>query len=331
MNRNLGCTPLARFLRVAAACALALTASVAAAQPYPNRTIRVLVGFPAGTGPDVAARIVAQQLQDAMKSAVVVENKPGAAGFIAAQEAARAAPDGYTLLFGEVGQLSMASSTYKSVPYDAAKDFAPISQVVSADFALVVSANAPPKSFKEYVDWAKAQQGLLHGHVRRGYARTLRRGDARRRAQAQGRAGALQIDGRRRHGHHQRRRAGHVRHRGARDAARQGRKAARGRRDGAGAIAAPADVPTFKELGQPDLQFSAWFGLVAPAKTPPDVINKLNAELTKALASGEGRKKLEDAGFRVARRRLPNSAKYIADERERWAKVVKTSGFKALD
>jgi len=103
------------LLRAAAMVALATLASVAFAQ-YPSKTIRVLVGFPAGTGPDVAARIVSQQLQEAMKSPVVVENKPGAAGFIAAQEAARAQPDGYTLLFGEVGQLSMASSTYSAMP-----------------------------------------------------------------------------------------------------------------------------------------------------------------------------------------------------------------------
>jgi len=91
------------------------------------------------------------------------------------------------------------------------------------------------------------------------------------------------------------------------------------------------DVPTFKELGHSDLQFSAWFGLVAPAKTPPDVINKLNAEVNKALASGEGRKKLEDAGFRVVSSTPAEFGKYMADERERWAKLVKQSGFKALE
>jgi tripartite-type tricarboxylate transporter receptor subunit TctC len=84
-------------------------------------------------------------------------------------------------------------------------------------------------------------------------------------------------------------------------------------------------------LGHSDLQFSAWFGLVAPAKTPPDVINKLNAEVNKALASGEGRKKLEDAGFRVVSSTPAEFGKYMADERERWAKLVKQSGFKALE
>jgi len=318
------------LLRAAAMVALATLASVAFAQ-YPSKTIRVLVGFPAGTGPDVAARIVSQQLQEAMKSPVVVENKPGAAGFIAAQEAARAQPDGYTLLFGEVGQLSMASSTYKSVPYDAAKDFTPISQVVSADFVLVVSASARPKNLKEYIEWVKSNKDYFmatfgagtpghFGAVMLGDALKLKVEPVHYKSTADAVTGTISGDAQ-----------------GMFGTVALVTPHVKGGKLRAIAVTGPVrspllpDVPTFKELGHSDLQFSAWFGLVAPAKTPPDVINKLNAEVNKALASGEGRKKLEDAGFRVVSSTPAEFGKYMADERERWAKLVKQSGFKALE
>jgi tripartite-type tricarboxylate transporter receptor subunit TctC len=318
------------LLRAAAAFALAAFANVALAQ-YPNKPIRMLVGFAAGTGPDVAARIVAQQLQDSIKSAVVVENRPGAAGFIAAQEAARAHPDGYTLLFGEVGQLSMAPSTYKSVPYDPAKDFAPVSQVVSADFVLVVGASAPPKDLKEYVDWVKSRKDYFmatfgagtpghFGAVMLGDDLKLKVEPVHYRTTADAMTGTISGDTQ-----------------GMFGTAALVTPHVRGGRLRAIAVTGPVhspllpDVPTFPELGHPDLQFSAWFGLVAPAKAPPEVIDKLNAEVTKALASGEGRKKLEEAGFRVTPSTPAEFGKYIAEERERWAKVVKQSGFKALE
>ena len=318
------------ILRAACALALAAFAATASAQ-YPAKPIRVLVGFPAGTGPDVAARIIAQQLQDAMKSPVIVENKPGAAGFIAAQEAARAQPDGYTLLFGEVGQLSMAPSTYKTVPYDPAKDFTPVSQVVSADFALVVSANAPPKTLKEYADWVKSNKDYFmatFGAGTPGHFGAVMLGDALKTkvepvhykstadavtgtisGDAQGMFGTVALV------------TPHV----------------KGGKLRAIAVTAPVrspllpDVPTFKEAGYPDLQFSAWFGFVAPARTPPEIIDKLNAEVGRALSSPEGRRKLEEAGFRVTPSTPAEFGKYIGEERERWAKVVKQSGFKALD
>lgn len=99
---------------VAAACLCV----PAAAQTYPVKAIRMIVGFPAGTGPDIAARVLAQKLQETSQYNVVVDNKPGAGGLIAAQEAARAAPDGYTIMLGEVGQLSIATTSYTKLPYD---------------------------------------------------------------------------------------------------------------------------------------------------------------------------------------------------------------------
>jgi tripartite-type tricarboxylate transporter receptor subunit TctC len=135
-------TTLTSLNRRRALLALGLAASVMslgaqAQSQYPTRPVRLIVGFPAGTGPDIVARLLAQKLSEGWGNmGVVVDNKPGAAGLIAASEAARAAPDGYTLMLGETGQLSIAPSSYNKLPYDPAKDFAAISQVVNSDFVL---------------------------------------------------------------------------------------------------------------------------------------------------------------------------------------------------
>ncbi|HVR50203.1 MAG TPA: tripartite tricarboxylate transporter substrate-binding protein, partial [Pseudorhodoferax sp.] len=129
---------ITRRLALCAAALLPLAAHVPAqAQAYPNKPVRIIVGFPAGTGPDIVARLLAQKLSEGWGNlGVIVDNKPGAAGLIAASEAARAAPDGYTLMLGETGQLAIAPSSYHKLPYDPIKDFVPVSQVVTADFIL---------------------------------------------------------------------------------------------------------------------------------------------------------------------------------------------------
>jgi tripartite-type tricarboxylate transporter receptor subunit TctC len=315
---------------VAAASLLGLAAP-ALSQQYPNKPIRLVVGFPPGSGPDVAARIIAQKLQDSFKDGVVVDNKPGAAGFIAAQEVARAAPDGYALLFGEVGQLSIAPSTYNKLPYDPQKDFAPVSQVVSADFAFVIPPGLPPKTVKEYAEWAKAQKQLFmatfgagtpghFGAVVFGDALKLKpepvhyksTGDAMTGTlggDVQGLFGSIALT------------APHIKGGKLRALAMTG------------PVRSPLlpDVPTFKELGYPDLEFSAWFGVLAPAKTPPEVLDKLNAEIIKVLKAPDGKAKLEEAGFRVTGTSRADFGKIIGDETVRWGKIVKASGFKALD
>ena len=142
--------PLAVLLTAAAlACATAATA-----QTFPTKPIRIVVGFPAGSFTDTIARAVSDQLSKQLGQPVIVDNKPGAGGLIAATEAARAAPDGYTLMLGETGQLSIAPSSYNKLPYDPQKDFAPVSQVVTADFALLVNPQkVPSRNVKDFVAW----------------------------------------------------------------------------------------------------------------------------------------------------------------------------------
>lgn len=132
-------------LAVAAAWAACAALPALAQGSYPDRPVRLIVGFPAGTGPDIVARLLAQKLSEGWGNlGVVVDNKPGAGGLIAASEAARAAPDGYTLMLAETGQMSIAPSSYNRLPYDPVKDFVPVSQVVVSDFVLLVNPQKVP-------------------------------------------------------------------------------------------------------------------------------------------------------------------------------------------
>ena len=147
---------ITRRAAVAGALLLPWSGAIAA---LPDRPVRIVLGFPPGSGPDVIARLLAEGLREAWPAGVVVDNKPGAAGAIAAQEVAKAAaPDGHTLLLGEVGQLAMVPSTYARLPYDPARDFAAIAEVASIDFAFVVPAAVPASDLAGYLAWAKARR-----------------------------------------------------------------------------------------------------------------------------------------------------------------------------
>ena len=137
----------------------------AQAGAYPSRPVRLVVGFPAGSGPDIVARLLAQKMSEGWGNlGVIVDNKPGAGGLIAAAEVARAQPDGYTLLLGETGQLAIAPSSYGKLPYDPKKDFVPVSQVATSNFMLVVNpAKVPARNVQQFVDWSRGQKTLFMG------------------------------------------------------------------------------------------------------------------------------------------------------------------------
>ncbi|MFT3721446.1 Bug family tripartite tricarboxylate transporter substrate binding protein [Pseudorhodoferax sp.] len=312
------------------ACALAPFAAPAQ-QAYPSKPVRIIVGFPAGTGPDIVARLLAQKLSEGWGNlGVIVDNKPGAAGLIAASEAARAAPDGYTLMLGETGQLSIAPSSYNKLPYDPARDFVPVSQVVTADFILLVNPQkVPAKDAREFVDWTRQHKNLFmatFGAGTPGHFGAFMFGDA------------IGI------------RPEAVHYKSTGDAMTglfggdvQGVFASAG-------LAAPnvksgklvalastgaertpilPEVPTFKEQGYGSLVFNSWFGIVAPARTPADVVAKLNADIVRALRSPDGRKKLEEAGFSVTGTSPQAFADIIAADTRTWGKAVAATGFKA--
>jgi len=319
---------LARATGAALLCTL--LAGHAAAQPYPNKPIRLIVGFPAGTGPDLVARLVAQRLQESAQFTVVVDNKPGAGGLIAAQEAARAAPDGYTLMLGEVGQLAIAPSSYSKLPYDVQRDFVPVSHLVSADFVLLVNPDKnPSKTAREFAAWAKAQPKFFmatFGAGTPGHFGAYMFGEAAGVAtepvhfKSTGDAvGALL--------------GGDVPAVFASMAlalpnVKAGKMRALAVSSGSRASALP-DVPTLKEQGFANLEFAAWFGVVAPAKTPNDIVDRLNAELVKAMGTPDARSKMQDMGFKTTATSREEFARIIRDDTARWGKAVAATGFKA--
>ena len=327
--------PLHRLARVAsglvAAAAFMASAPAALAQSaYPTKPVRLIVGFPAGTGPDIVARLLGQKLSEAWGTGVIVDNKPGAGGLIAATEAARAAPDGYTLMLGETGQLAIAPSSYNKLPYDAQKDFAPVSQVVSADFALLVNPlKVPSKNVKDFADWSKQQKGLFmatFGAGTPGHFGAYMFGDAIKikpepvhyKSTGDALAGIFGGDVQ-----------GVFASIGlAAPNVKAGKLLALATTGPVRSTALP-DVPTFKEQGYPELEFSSWFGIVAPAKTPPEIIAKLNADIVKAVRSADGKTKLEDAGFRVTGTSREDFVRIISADTAKWGKAVAATGFKA--
>lgn len=326
-------TPTTRRAVLAAAALLACTAApiVQAQAAYPSRPVRIIVGFPAGTGPDIVARLLAQKLSEGWGNlGVIVDNKPGAGGLIAASEAARATPDGYTLMLGETGQLSIAPSSYNKLPYNPAKDFAPVSQVVSADFALLVNPQkVPAKNVKEFVSWTQQQKGLFmatfgagtpghFGAFMFGEAVKLKPEAVHYKSTADALGGLFSGDVQ-----------GVFASVGlAAPNVKAGKLVALGT-TGATRAAALPDVPTIKEQGYPTLEFSSWFGIVAPAKTPNDILAKLSVDIQKAMKAPDAKAKMEEAGFRVTGTDREEFARIIAADTITWGKAVAATGFKA--
>ncbi|CAA9278229.1 MAG: BUG/TctC family periplasmic protein [uncultured Acetobacteraceae bacterium] len=318
-----------RRAAIAGALLLPWRSAIAA---FPDRPVRIVLGFPPGSGPDVIARLLAEGLRETWPAGVVVDNKPGAAGAIAAQEVAKAAPsDGYTLLLGEVGQLAMAPSTYARLPYDPARDFAAITEVASIDFALVVPATVPVADLAGYIAWAKTRGPVFMGTFGAGtpghFGAAILAGAAGLNAapvhfrstgdavtavlngDVQGMFGTVALV------------APHV---------RAGKLKALATTGPARSGLLP-EVPTAVELGLPSLAFTAWFGLVAPAATPGPVLAELEAAVHRALAAAPVRARMQEAGFRVAGTGRAGFAALMREETARWAEVVRSTGFKAIE
>jgi tripartite-type tricarboxylate transporter receptor subunit TctC len=319
-------------MRLTRRAAFAVAAAFpAAALAFPERPVRLVLGFPAGTGPDLVARLLADGLRDSWPAGVVVENRPGAAGAIAAQEVARATADGHTLLLGEVAQLAMAPSTYARLPYDPARDFAPIAEVAESDFAFIVPASVPVQDFAGFIAWARARPSLFLATFGAGtpghFGAAILAAEARLPAEpvhfrSTGEAMTALLGGEV-HGLF-----GtvalvtpHVRAGRAKALVTTGRERSR----------LLAEVPSVLELGQPSLAFTAWFGLVAPAATPPAALTAIEAAVLRALALPAVRGRLEEAGFRVAAAGRADFGALIGAETRRWAEVVRATGFRAIE
>ncbi len=308
--------------------ALLIVESPAAQTTYPEKPIRLVVGFPPGSQADTVARLLGQRLAEAWGKPVVVDNAAGAAGNIAADRVAKAAPDGYTLgLLGQT-QIVMNPSLYK-LAYDPVKDFAPVSQVTASTTMLVVHNAVPAKSVKELVALAKAQPGgLTFASAGSGSA-------AHMAAELFKSVAGLDIR--------------HIPYKGVPAAipdllggrvtmmfppiaavlpmVREGKLRALAVTSFKRSSAAP-ELPTIAESGYPGFEFMAWNGLLAPARTPATIVRKLHLETVKVLAQPDLRAKLADLGVEGIGSSPDEFAAIIKSEIPKWAKVIKESGIK---
>jgi tripartite-type tricarboxylate transporter receptor subunit TctC len=316
---------LAAFvLGLAAACAVPF-ATLAA--EYPTRPVTIVVAFTPGGPSDVLSRLIGKRLQEILHQPFIVENRPGAGGNIAAEQVKNAAPDGYTLLMGNNSILATNAALYKKLPYDAERDFLPISLVGTQANILVVNPNVPANSMQELIALAKASPGALNfassGHGAAAHlAGELFKTEAKINivhVAYKGAAPALQDV-----------LAGHVQMMFATAASvigliKQGKVRAL-------AVTTPKrtallpDLPTVDELGLKGFEATTWHGLVAPAGTPKEIIDALHIATTEALKDPATQQALIGLGVDIVGNTPKEFADYIKAEIPKWTAVVKASG-----
>ncbi len=321
--------PSSRRHVLAAASALLLLPLSAHAQTFPDKPLRLAVGFPPGTGPDVVARLLGQKLGELLRQQVVVDNKPGAGGQIATQTVAKSAPDGYNLLLGEVGSIAIAPPAFSKLPYDPARELVGLSEVVRADFLLVVPAQSPHRSVADLVKASKARSD------RTNFATFGAGTPGHFGAELLADAAGFKVEP-----IHYRATGDAITAIVAGDVAAAfvstalGAAQIKGGKMRALATTAPQrtpllpDVPTFAEAGLPAIDFSAWFAVFAPAGTPAATLDLLNRQIVAAVQSPEIRTKLQEAGFSVLGTTRAETERMLKTEAGRWAAVVKATGFK---
>jgi tripartite-type tricarboxylate transporter receptor subunit TctC len=317
-------------VKLFAALTVLLAAQTASAQStYPNRAVKILVGFTPGTAPDVVARILADRFAQVWGAPFVVENIPGAGSNIATDRVAKAVADGYTLLMGGNGALVINPSLFETLPSDPIKDFAPISQVFIAANVLVLPPEQPVKTVADLVALARAEPGKLsYAHAGVGTSQQLAAELFKYRAH-------LDIKG--------------VPYRGTTafmpdllanritmsfanitnvmPLVREGKLRALAITSIRRSALAP-ELPTMAESGFPGFEAVPWFGLLAPAGAPKDVLDRLHDETVKALAMPEVRQKFDELGLEPIGNTPAEFATVIQKETPAWAKVIREAGIK---
>jgi tripartite-type tricarboxylate transporter receptor subunit TctC len=298
------------------------------AQNYPNKPITLIAPFSAGGALDLIARSVAQKLTDEWGQSVVVDNKAGAAGIIGTQYVARSAPDGYTILLGATTTHGINPSLYQKLPYDAVKDFAPVSLIATIPHILVVNPSLPVNSVSDFIKYAKSKPGLAFGSAGIGSPHHL----AGEMLKTQAHVDLL-----------------HVPYKGSAPAmmavmsgevsfmsveitaAMPHIKAGKLKPIAiASAKRVPGiDLPTFAESGMPGFEVTAWYAIFAPQGTPKDVIAKLNGGIAKAVAMKDVKEKFASLGAVPVGGTSDELATYVKAELGRWSAAVKSSGAKA--
>ena len=317
------------LVNIVALLVLSLAAFPVAAQAWPAKPIRYIVPFPPGGATDIIARAVAGEISKTLGQQVVIDNRGGAGGNIGTDIVAKAAPDGYTILMGTVGTHGINVSLYSKLPYDAVRDFAPVTLVATVPNVLVVHPSVPVKSVKELIAYAKANPGKLNFassgngtsiHLSGELFKTMTgvsmvhipyKGSAPALADLLGGQADLMFDNLPPSLPHIK--SGRL-HALAVTTARRS--------------AVMPDLPTMAEAGVPGYESGSWFGVLAPAGTPKDIVNRLNAEIVKALAVPEIRERLQAQGAEPVGNTPEQFAAFIRSEITKWAKVVKDSGAK---
>jgi tripartite-type tricarboxylate transporter receptor subunit TctC len=320
-----------RFAKLAAALLVAAaTMPAAQAQDFPTRPIRMVIAFPAGGPTDFVGRLLADRLKTLLPQPVLVENKPGANGAIGADFVAKAEPDGHTVFLSTVGAITITPHMRTDLPYDTLRDFAPVTLVVSNTTILVVRADHPANSAKDLAALAKAKPGTIP-FASTGVGSTTHLAMEL----YQGAAGIKFV---------------HVPYRGAAPALtdllggqvqaffadatvlmphiKSGKVKALGAASDKRNPLLP-NVSTLAEQGYPDTNSGNWYGLLAPAKTPPAVIAKLNAAFVAAINDPVVKDKLIQSGAVPVANSSAEFGKHLKDELERWGKMVRDKGIKA--
>jgi len=321
---------MVRMLSVLFASLLAATAFAAdAAENYPNRPVRLITGSPGSTS-DISARFVAQKLSERWGQQVVVDNRPGAGGIIGAEIAARAAPDGYTLMVGQIGTHASAQFLFKNLAYDPIRDFTPISLMTNSGIALAVHPSVPAKDLRSFVEYAKSKPGgVNYGSAGGGTSSQL--------------SGELfnQMTGAR---------LVHIPYKGAGFAltalvsgetqaaflstttiaaqAKAGKVRPLAVLSEKRFPAAP-EIPSAVEAGFAGLDSSVWFGLFAPARTPKAIVTKINREVVSILQSPEAKSALLAQGAEAVPTTPEEFGAFLKKEIAKWGKVIKEAGIKA--
>jgi tripartite-type tricarboxylate transporter receptor subunit TctC len=311
-----------------AAAGLALAATGADAQPYPSKPITIVVPFAAGSGTDSIARIIGQYLQNALNQSVVIENKVGASGVLAATYVARAAPDGYTLLMATNSTHSANPYLFKSLAYDPVKDFAPVARAGSYVFMLVVNPAVPARTLPELVAYAKANPGKLNfgfglGTLPQILGESFKAVTGTDIASIPYKGGAQAITDTL---------GGRIQMNFGTTATllpliQQGKVRALAVTTRTRSKDLP-DVPTMVESGLPELALIFSAGLLAPAGTPADIIHKLNVETNEAMRTPELTASMAKLGFEPQLWSTQDYAAFLADEMRRWPPIVKAAGVK---
>lgn len=318
---------IARIGTGALCLVLATAVTNSLAQTYPAKPIRFIVGYSPGGATDIMGRFVANKLTESWNSQVIVDNRPGAAGTIAAEMVAKAAPDGYTLLMAASPEVAIAPSLYAKLPYDPLKDFAPVTLVALGPFILVVHPSVPAKSVRELIAFAKSRPRQLNFasggngtaiHLTGELFKTM--------------AGIEMV---------------HIPYRGSAPAVadllagqvhlmfesipvsmphvKAGKLRALGIATSKRSHTAPG-LPTVGESGVPGFEGGTWYALLAPNQTTRETVTTLNAEITRILKTPETRDYLSDRGVEPIGNSPEEFAAFIRSEIAKWAKVAKDSG-----